>query len=61
MRMEQGGAAWTEPIERAERHCLGQAVAETDDLGWNTMSIACRQQQSIADGNVPAQPIDVDR
>jgi hypothetical protein len=58
--MEQDGTARTKPIERTERHRLCQAVAEPNDLGRDTMSIACRQQQAVADGNVPAQPIDVD-
>ena len=59
-RLEQGGTAWTQPVQRGERHRLCQTVAEADDLGRYSVPVARRQQHAVADGNVSAQPIDVD-
>jgi hypothetical protein len=59
-RLEQGGIAWTQPVQRGERHRLCQIVAEADDLGRYSVPVARRQQHAVADGNVSSQPIDVD-
>jgi len=36
------------------------SVAEADDFGWNSSATACRQRQAVANGDVSAQPVDID-
>jgi hypothetical protein len=60
LRVEPGGAAGPEPVEGAERHRLRQPLAKADNFGRDVVAVTRRQQQTIADANMSAEPIDID-
>ncbi len=53
-------AARSEPVESRIGHGLGDALVETDHFRRNLPPVARRQCQAIADGHVPAEPVDID-
>jgi len=61
MRTKQDGAAWTEAVQRSERHRLRQTVAETDNLDLDAAAVTASQRQTITDADVPIQSIYLDQ
>jgi hypothetical protein len=56
----QRHAAWPEPVKRGKRHRLRVAIAKSNNLGRDVVAVASRQDQTIADGNMAAQTINID-